>query len=325
MKITFNDPNHIFDNTFFITAFFGNDYIEIEDKYYRHNEILTELLNYDFSCFYDLYETLKINHKSKNMVLYERSVAAINKNMSSNPILKRLGMDVFLKENKPDFKFYSEFFNSFKLIQETYRHYCDALYLHKESLAGEADKRRFINLSIFDKSSVFTNNSDGYSATTCFEVKYSVRTNRLQMFERVTFESIIDFIYFDFYRGIMKDYTPKKCKLCGRYFLQDNSHIFEYCDNPSDSNPAKACREIGSKKSFEEKSKNDEIWQIYLRAYKKYHSRKQKKLMSDAQFEEWRYKAEDIRDHALRERDRLVKENKPFDIVKYKADINFIK
>ena len=42
-------------------------------------------------------------------------------------------------------------------------------------------------------------------------------------------------------------------------------------------------------------------------------------------FEEWRYTAEDIRDHALRERDRLTKENKPFDIVKYKADINFIK
>ena len=47
--------------------------------------------------------------------------------------------------------------------------------------------------------------------------------------------------------------------------------------------------------------------------------------MSPEQFEEWRYTAEDIRDNALRERYRLIKDNKPFDIVKYKADINFIK
>ncbi len=325
MKITINDPNRIFDNIFFITAYFGNDYVEIEDKYYRHNEILTELLNYDFSHFYNLFKGLEINHKNKNMVLYERTLAAINKDMSSNPILKKLGMDIFLKDSKPNFEFYKEFYNSFRRIQDTYKHYCDALYSHKESLAGEADKRRFINLGVFDKSSMFTGRSEGFSATTCFEVKRSIRTNSDQLFERITFDSLIDFIYADFYKGIMKDYSPKRCKLCGKYFLQDNGHIFEYCDNPSESNPAKTCREIGSKKSFEQKSKNDEIWQIYLRAYKKYHSRKQKGFMSPEQFEEWRYKAEDIRDKALRERDKLLKENNPFDIVKYKASINFIK
>lgn len=48
-------------------------------------------------------------------------------------------------------------------------------------------------------------------------------------------------------------------------------------------------------------------------------------LLGVHSFEEWRYKAEDIRDEALRERDRLIKDNKPFNIVKYNADINFIK
>lgn len=325
MKITVKDPNHILDNTFYITAYFGNDYVQIEDQCYQHNEILTELLNYDFSAFYTLFEGLKSNHLHLNTVLYEKTLTATNKNLSGNPIFKKLGMNTFLKNSKPNFEFYQDLFESIKLIQDTYKHFCDALYIHKKSLAGEVDKRRYINLEAFANSSIFTGDSDSSTAVTCFEVKRSFKTKSRQLFEKVTFTRLIDFIYVDFYKGIMRDFSPKKCKLCGKYFLQDNGHIFEYCNNPSESNPAKTCREIGSKKSFAQKSKNDEIWQIYLRAYKKYHSRKQKKLMSDEQFEEWRYKAEDIRDHALRERDRLVKENKPFDIVKYKADINFIK
>jgi len=325
MKITIKDPNHILDNTFYITAYFGNDYVEIEDKYFQHNEILTELLNYDFSSFYNCFRALKINHSNKNNELYDVTLIRINKNLLGNPIFKKLGMDTFLKNSKPDFNFYQDLFQSIQLIQDTYKHFCDALYTHKKSLAGEVDKRRYINLGVFANSSIFTGDSDSSTATTCFEVKHSFKTKSQQLFEKVTFTKLIDFIYVDFYKGIMRDFSPKKCKLCGKYFLQDNGHIFEYCNNPSESNPAKTCREIGSKKSFAQKSKNDEIWQIYLRAYKKYHSRKQKHLMSPEQFEEWRYTAEDIRDKALRERDRLTKENKPFDIVKYKADINFIK
>lgn len=325
MKITIDDSKKILANTFYITAYFGNEYVEIEDEYYQHNEILTALLNHDFSSFYTLFEGLKTNHSHENTELYNKTLTAINKNLSSNPIFKKLGINNFLKNSKPDFRFYKDFYESVKLIQDTYKYFCDALYTHKKSLAGELDKRRFINLGVFENSSKFTNHSNGFTSNTCFEVKHSVRTNSQLLFERVTFTNFIDFIYADFYKGIMKDFSPKKCKLCGKYFLQDNGHIFEYCNNPSESNPAKTCREIGSKKSFAQKSKNDEIWQIYLRAYKKYHSRKQKHLMSPEQFEEWRYKAEDIRDHALRERDKLTKDNKPFDIAKYKADINFIK
>ena len=40
--------------------------------------------------------------------------------------------------------------------------------------------------------------------------------------------------------------------------------------------------------------------------------------MTKEQFNEWKYTAEDIRDEALRERDRLIKDNKPFNIRRYK-------
>ena len=100
MKITVKDPNHILDNTFYITAYFGNDYVQIEDECYQHNEILTELLNYDFLSFYNLFEGLKTNHSQENTKLYEKTLTAINKNLSGNPILKKLGMNTFLKNSK---------------------------------------------------------------------------------------------------------------------------------------------------------------------------------------------------------------------------------
>lgn len=324
MNIILHDPNNIIDNTFYITAYFGNDYVEIENEYYKHNEILTELFNYNFSNFFSCYEALKINRENKSP-LYDKSVELIKDNLSNNPLLKKLGMKTFLKNGNPPFEFYQDLAESFNMIQDQYKFFSDALHTNKESLSGDSEKRRFLNLSVFENSSIFTGETNDFSASTGFEVRRSARTNSMQLFERMTFSRFIDFIYVDFYRGIMKDFSPKKCKLCGKYFLQDNGHIYEYCNNPSESNPQKTCREIGSKKSFQNKSKNDEVWQIYLRAYKKYHSRKQKGLMTQDEFTDWQYTAEDIRDKALRERDALIKQNKPFDIVKYKKDINYVK
>ena len=82
MKITIDDSKKILANTFYITAYFGNEYVEIEDEYYQHNEILTALLNHDFSSFYTLFEGLKTNHSHENTELYNKTLTAINKNLS---------------------------------------------------------------------------------------------------------------------------------------------------------------------------------------------------------------------------------------------------
>lgn len=51
--------------------------------------------------------------------------------------------------------------------------------------------------------------------------------------------------------------------------------------------------------SFKEKAKNDPLWQIQIRAYKKYFARVRKGTMSKADFEVWSRQSEQLRDAAL--------------------------
>ena len=106
-----------------------------------------------------------------------------------------------------------------------------------------------------------------------FEVRESVATGQPQIFEKMGFTRLIDFIYMDLFKGFMAEYSPKKCKLCGKYLLQDKGFSYEYCNNIAPNETEKTCRNIGALASFRDKVKNNEIWQIHQRAYKKYYAR----------------------------------------------------
>ncbi|MBR2895912.1 MAG: hypothetical protein IKC03_09715 [Oscillospiraceae bacterium] len=70
----------------------------------------------------------------------------------------------------------------------------------------------------------------------------------------------------------------------------------------------KTCRQIGAVNSFQEKVRNNEIWQIHQRAYKKYFARTKKNTMSNADFEQWASTAEVLRDETLTLYERAVTE-----------------
>ncbi len=72
-----------------------------------------------------------------------------------------------------------------------------------------------------------------------------------------------------------------------------------YCYNPIAEEPNKTCRDVGSKRRYDDKCKNDPIWQTYNRAYKAHYARYMKKKMTIAQFEECSRIASKIRDKAL--------------------------
>ena len=73
----------------------------------------------------------------------------------------------------------------------------------------------------------------------------------------------------------------------------------------------KTCRDIGALAV-----RNNEIWQVHQRAYKKYYARVLKKKMTKQEFEVWARKAEQLRNEALEnyaflpepERQQLVEE-----------------
>ncbi len=60
--------------------------------------------------------------------------------------------------------------------------------------------------------------------------------------------------------------------------------------------PTKTCRDVGSRRRYDDKCKNDPIWQTYNRAYKAHYARYMKKKMTISEFEEWSQFASEIRD-----------------------------
>lgn len=122
---------------------------------------------------------------------------------------------------------------------------------------------------------------------------------RPEIVEKMYFDRLIDFVYVEFMKGIQKGFIPKRCAICGKWFLQTPGASYSYCTNIAPGEERLTCREIGAKSSFREKVRNNEVWRVHQRAYKKYFSRVRKGRMSKAEFERWGRMAESLRDEAL--------------------------
>jgi len=115
----------------------------------------------------------------------------------------------------------------------------------------------------------------------------------------IHFENLQSFLYFDFFNGIRHNYIPNQCKNCGKYFLIKGGKYFSYCDRKLKEDRTKTCRDVGSRRRYGDKCKNDPIWQTYNRAYKTHYARYMKKKMTISEFEEWSRFASGIRDKAI--------------------------
>ena len=117
--------------------------------------------------------------------------------------------------------------------------------------------------------------------------------------EEIKFKDLQSFLYFDLFNGIKNNYIPKKCKHCGKYFLIQSGKYFNYCDRKLEDNPSKTCRDVGSRQKYNDKCKNDPIWQTYNRAYKAHYARYMRKQMTVSEFEKWSRFASEIRDKTI--------------------------
>lgn len=120
-----------------------------------------------------------------------------------------------------------------------------------------------------------------------------------ELVEKMYFDHLADFIYVEFMKGLQKGFVPKRCANCGRWFLQEPGLTYNYCSQIALGETELTCRDIGSRASFRDKVKNNEIWQIHQRAYKKYFARTKKGTMTRTEFEAWAREAEELRDQAL--------------------------
>lgn len=121
-----------------------------------------------------------------------------------------------------------------------------------------------------------------------------------ELVEKMYFDHLADFIYVEFMKGLQKGFVPKRCASCGRWFLQEPGLTYNYCKQVVPGETELTCRDIGSRASFRDKVKNNEVWQIHQRAYKKYFARTKKGTMTKTEFEAWTREAEELRERALK-------------------------
>jgi len=202
----------------------------------------------------------------------------------------------FEKEVRKLFDTYITFLESYEAVFEIFKPFIDKHLHRKETflspneLADEFDK--------FNRS-VRTN----FETVTCSmkSFGYSVITDSKGesiLCEDIIFSDLKSFLFYDFFRGISENYIPNQCKQCGKYFLIEGRY-FRFCENPVDGEPGKTCRDIGSRRRYDDKCKNDPIWQTYNRAYKAHYARYMKKKMTVSEFEKWSRFASEIRDKAI--------------------------
>lgn len=119
--------------------------------------------------------------------------------------------------------------------------------------------------------------------------------------DEILFADLGSFLFYDLFNGLRKNYLPNRCKNCGNYFLIRAGKYINYCDRPLSDEPDKTCRDIGARRRYDDKCKNDPVWQTYNRAYKAHYARYLKKKMTAAEFESWSRYASELRDKAISE------------------------
>lgn len=143
------------------------------------------------------------------------------------------------------------------------------------------------------------------------------------MAERWTVSCLRDFLYLELGKAIEYGNAPRKCRLCGHWFLHEQGDKTVYCERIAPGETDKTCREVGARTVFEKKIQEEDTWKIYNRAYKKYYARYMKGNMSREEFNAWVEHAAAQRDFTI-ELLKAVKseEERARDIEALRKDLN---
>lgn len=203
---------------------------------------------------------------------------------------------------------YRQALDDIRLIQDRYTWFLDELfdYVQPEKKKGQRklsypellNKQR-IGAFVSGRSLGADRKVDAPAVNIQYEVFVSA-DGSIELVEKMYFDRLTDFVYVEFMKGLQKGFVPKRCGNCGKWFLQTPGASYSYCNEVAPGEESKTCRDIGAAACFDAKVRNNGIWAIHQRAYKKYYARVLKKKMSKADFEAWAREAERLRDEALK-------------------------
>lgn len=303
---------------------FGADqyWIERNEKGVPYGETLVEILNYDASNYLECVGRLQnaMERKCDDEVLsllptvgeefmklpfyrtYVKEVSILELYLMFPNMISELYADVRL------IQFLFDAAEDISLIQERYVWFLtNALQEQTEHRKRGQRKTPLADRIVKNYMEAFVSGkslgSDRHVDAPNVQVQYAVvetQEGGAEIVEKIYFDRLSDFVYVELLKGLQKGFLPKRCPNCGKWFLQEPGTDFTYCGNPSPQDPEKLCRDIGSINNFRNKAKNNEIWSIHQRAYRKYYARMMKKKMTRAEFFEWAETAAELRDEVLK-------------------------
>ena len=99
------------------------------------------------------------------------------------------------------------------------------------------------------------------------EVRKNIKSQYTAVARKLYFDSFYSFIVTDFFEGLHYGHYPKKCEVCGKYFLMQSARKQRYCTNgiaPKKINGQKlTCRQYAAAIRKKELSENNPIMDIY--------------------------------------------------------------
>lgn len=293
------------DDTGFFSfdVLFGEAHIEINRRSYKYNELFTAFLNYGIAEY-------------KKAAAQGCGTDRLNKMILKMPLFRDFPNPDRL--SRVTEAAYAALLEDLELL-DRYRSFLKDTSLKKDKNFIQQIAKNGMSAFVADK----TMGASEQRTAAVSELQYLLLeedNGKAALFERMTFTRLLDFLYTDFFKGILKGFVPKQCKLCGRYFLLEKGFHFEYCDGIFEG--GQTCREIGAARSFKEKTESNDVWKLHQRAYKKYYARVLKKTMSKPEFTAWADFAEKLRNETLPAYLKTKAEKKEFDLSEYEAKLN---
>ena len=268
------------------------------------NEIEHEWFDYDKYDSYDDYneddDAGTVYHEP--MYEHDRMLTSFRPGDPLDEIDDPDTIDEVLKLNAElkDFIYhYITIFEDLLRVKRAYEPFLEKIHSREEFLTNEeiADVLDEFNSEANKK----LNNYDKLIPSGTMTLTYKVlkRKKTSVLCENYHFTTIGGFLYIELFKGLQNRYLPRKCDLCGRYFVLERGFYSNYCKRPVKGQPDKTCRDLGHRKRFNDKLKTDPIWSVYHKAYKAHYARYLKKKMTQAEFQKWADYAIEMRTKAL--------------------------
>ena len=217
-----------------------------------------------------------------------------------------------LRENRPDLDaklFFDMAANSHRLYQNLTvlygELYLDFMYSKRKIVAladqfcalAKADAEHMMPIAFETLPKVATE-----TKTQFVKAEFSGR-NKSQLANRLYFSRYIDFIFYDFYQGLGFGHYPRKCEICGKYYLKTDSRPQRYCSGLSGiegrNHKVLTCRAAGKRRGEKERAANDPILIVYKRVYDGIRKDKSRGKISAETAAFAKQAAEDCRDKAI--------------------------